>query len=419
MAFLLMGNGLQGTLLPLRAQLATFSTMEIGILGSSYFLGFALGCLRGAAVIQRVGHIRAFTAMVSVASTIALAHVLILDPGVWWPLRAVTGFCFACLFMIIESWLNERATNQTRGLVFSVYTIINLTVITIGQMMITLAPVSGFTLFALASILVSLAAVPVALTRSPPPAPVQSVRIRFKHLYRLSPVGFVGIFVVGMTNGSFWSLAPVFAENLGLATSQIAIFMSVTVLGGAVGQWPLGRASDRMDRRRVIIIACTLAAIAGVSMDLTNHYWPPAVFLCAFFFGMFTFCLYALCAAHLNDFVEKDGFVEAASGLLLVFAGGAILGPLIASGLMRYWSNDGLFAFTAAAQASMAVFAFIRTRKRTAVAQEDRTKFADAIRVVQTVSTVDPTAEQKLSGTPRTSDKEKPAEMPSPEEPSK
>ena len=197
--------------------------------------------------------------------------------------------------------------------------------------------------------------------------------------------------------GPFGPWRRFFADNLGLTTTQIAIFMSVTVLGGAVGQWPLGRASDRMDRRRVIILACTLAAIAGVSMDLTNHYWPPAIFVSAFFFGMFSFCLYALCAAHVNDYVEKDGFVEAASGLLLVFASGAIVGPLVASGLMRYWSNDGLFAFTAAAQACMVCFALFRMRKRTAVAQEDRTKFADAIRVVQTVSTVDPTPEKDLT----------------------
>ena len=191
-AFLLMGNGLQGTLLPLRANLEAFGALDIGVLGSAYFLGFAIGCLYGPHVVRRAGHIRTFTAMVAIASCIVLAHALVVSPVVWWLMRAATGYCFAVLFMVIESWLNEKATNENRGFVFSVYTIINLTVLTLGQLMLVLDDPGDFPLFSLASILVSIAAVPVALTTAPAPAPIAAVKIRIGHLFRLSPVGFVG-----------------------------------------------------------------------------------------------------------------------------------------------------------------------------------------------------------------------------------
>jgi MFS family permease len=238
--FLLMGNGLQGTLLPVRAQLELFSTGDIGILGSFYFLGFASGCYFGPHLVRRVGHIRAFAAMVSLASTATLVNVLVLEPLFWWPVRAITGFCFAVLYMVIESWLNEKSTNEIRGLVFSIYTIINLVVLTIGQMMLTLADPKAFPLFAVASILVSLAALPVALTKAPAPAPapIASVKIRVRYLYNASPVGFIGALVVGLANGSFWLLAPVFAQTNSavVGASGIAMFMSISVIAGAMGQ---------------------------------------------------------------------------------------------------------------------------------------------------------------------------------------
>jgi MFS family permease len=391
-AILLMGNGLQGTLLPVRAQLELYSSLDIGILGSSYFLGFTVGCYRGPHVVRRVGHIRAFTAMVSLASAVALAHSLVLSPYAWWPLRAITGFCFAVLYLVIESWLNEKSTNENRGLVFSVYTIINLTVVTIGQMMLTLASPTAFPLFAVASILVSLAALPVALTTAPPPGPVVSVEIRIRHLYRLSPVGFVGAIAVGLTNGSFWALGPVFAQSYiySLGTAAIALFMSATVIAGALGQWPLGWSSDHMDRRKVIVFACLGAAVAGVGMNILARGWDQGPFIFAVIFGAFAFPLYALCAAHMNDSVEDNGFVEASSGLLLLYGAGAVAGPLIASPAMGYFGPAGLFGFTALVHSAMAAFAFYRMYRRDRPLAEDREPFADSLVVAQTVATIDP-----------------------------
>lgn len=390
-ALLLMGNGLLGTLLPVRAQLELFSTFDIGILGSFYFIGFAAGCYFGPRVVRRVGHIRAFTAMVSLVSTLALAHALVIHPYLWWPVRALTGFCFAILYMVIESWLSEKSTNEDRGFVFSIYTIINLTVITIGQMMLGLGNPTAFPLFAIASILVSLAVLPVALTSAPAPAPIAAVNIRLDRLYDSSPVGFGGALAVGLANGSFWALGPIFAQSNPFVdgSTGIALFMSTAVIAGAAGQWPLGRLSDAIDRRKVILIACIGAALSGIGMGMFAERWEPAIFVFAVLFGVFAFPLYSLCAAHMNDSVQTGGFVEAASGLLLLYAAGAILGPLIAAIAMRVIGPTGLFFYTSVVHVAMALFAIHRMRRHARPPEEERERFADSLRISQTVAPLD------------------------------
>lgn len=391
-ALLLMGNGLLGTLLPVRANLESFSTFDIGVLGSSYYVGFAAGCLLGPYLVRRVGHIRTFTAMVSLASAVALAHALILNPLLWWGFRAVTGFCFAVLYMVIESWLNEKSTNENRGFIFSVYTIINLTVITIGQMMLPLGSPTAFPLFVVASILVSLAALPVALTKAQAPAPIATVKIRIRHLYESSPVGFASALGVGLVNGSFWSLGPVFAQGNSTAsdTMAVAIFMSTAVIAGAIGQWPLGRMSDKIDRRKVIVAACLGAAIAGLGITLFSDKWPQAIFAFSILYGIFAFPLYALSAAHMNDSVEPGGFIEASSGLLLLFAFGAVVGPLIASVAMRFFEPQALFLYTAVVHIAMAIFAICRMRQSARPHDAEREPFADSVLVAHTIAAIDP-----------------------------
>jgi MFS family permease len=415
-ALLLMGNGLQGTLLPVRANIESFSATAIGILGSSYFFGFAAGCLYGPRLIRRAGHIRAFTALVAIASCVVLVHSLFLNATLWWGLRALTGFCFAALFMIIESWLNEKSTNETRGFIFSLYTIINLTVITIGQLMLGLDNPQGFPLFLLASILVSLAAVPIALTKAEAPAPVQSVHIRLRHLYKLSPVGVFGCLVVGLANGSFWALAPVFAQEKGASTWGVAIFMSVAVIAGALGQWPLGRLSDKMDRRRVIIGAACGSAIAGLLFVIWSPPWGQGLLAVVFLFGLFAFPIYGLSVAHMNDYVAPDGYVEAASGLLLVFALGAVVGPVIASTLSGYLGPDALFGWTAAVQLALAGFALHRMRQRAPAPVEEHVAFTESLTLAQTVSTVDPLAAD-TGETERQAEAAEPAAPPPPQQP--
>jgi MFS family permease len=389
-AFLLMGNGLQSTLLPIRGEIEAFSTLSIGVMGSAYYVGFALGCLFCPHVVRAVGHIRAFTAMVAVASTVALLHVMFLEPVVWWPLRGLTGFCFAGLYLVIESWLNDRATNGTRGAIFGIYTFVNLTVITVGQFMITLYDPAAFPLFALASILVSLAAVPVALTRLPPPKPVAVVRLRLKHLYGLSPVGVAGCGIVGLANGAFWSFGPLYATGRGLDLTSLATFMGLTVLGGALAQWPFGRLSDKRDRRQVIALACGLSVLAGLLLAVLGGLWTRAIFPLTVLFGAFAFPIYAICVAHANDMMARDEFVEASSGLLLANGVGSAIGPILASAAMSLIGPSGLFYYTAVIHAAMLAFVLYRIRQRAPAAPQERGSFMPVSESSSSMLTLDP-----------------------------
>ena len=394
-SLLLMGNGLQGTLLPVRASLESFSALDIGVLGSSYFLGFAAGCVYGPRIVRRVGHIRTFTAMATIASCAVLVHAFVLNPTVWWLLRAATGVCFAVLYMVIESWLNEKSSNETRGMVFSIYTIINLTVVTLGQMMLMLDEPGNFILFSFASILVSLAAVPVALSKSAEPAPIESVHIDFRGLFRLSPVGVIGCLGVGLTNGAFWALAPVFAGSDGADVATVALFMSVVVIAGAIGQWPLGRASDRMDRRRVIVFASIGAAAAALLMLALVPAQGALLLPIAFAYGVFAFPLYSLCVAHTNDFAAQDRYVEVACGLLLVYALGAVIGPVAASLAMRLLGPGGLFAYSLVIHCGIVAFALYRLRCGRVAPTEEHIAFSEALRMAGMVSSVEAHAHEQ------------------------
>ncbi len=381
----LMGNGLQSTLLPLRAEIEAFSTFNIGVLGSTYYIGFAAGCIWAPRLVRRVGHIRTFTAMVAIASVAPLVHNIWPAAVLWWLVRAVTGFCLAALFMIIESWLNEKATNENRGVVFSAYTIISLTVVTLGQLMINVSEPGSFILFSLAAILVSLAAVPISLTRASSPAPVQTVKIRIRYLYRLSPVGIIGVLLVGAQQGAFWSLGPIFAGRIGFDTFEITLFMSAAVIGGALGQWPLGKLSDRLDRRKVLLGACFAAAVIGLAIRVLYPTLGSGVLILTMLWGMSAFPLYSICAAHMNDHVEEGGFVEASSGLLLTFAAGAIAGPIIVSPFMTLITPYALFGWTALFQIAMVVFIVYRMRIREGVSEARRSSFADALNKIHMV----------------------------------
>jgi len=387
-SLLLMGNGLQGVLLPVRAVAEEFSSSSIGIMGSAYFIGFGIGCMTGSHILRRVGHIRTFAALVAIASALPLIHGMFTPETVWWIARAGTGFCFAGLYMVIESWLNEKATNANRGFVFSIYTIINLTVITAGQMLITTAGTSDLFLFALASVLVSISAVPIALTTASAPTPPAIVRLRLGHLYRISPVGVVGCFGIGLANGAFWSLAPVYAQGDAQDPTAAAIFMSIAVIAGAASQWPIGWMSDRTDRRHVIVALCIGGAAAGFFLLWAPAISPTAILIAAGCFGVFAFPLYSICTAHLNDFVEADGFVEASSGLLLVFAGGAVFGPIIASNFMGWVGPEGLFGYTIVIHIAVAALALFRMTRRAGVSGDHAT-FSEAVIMSQTMTDID------------------------------
>ena len=269
-AILLLGNGLVGILMPVRATLENFATTSIGLIASGYSAGFVVGCLSIPHIVRRVGHIRTFAVMAAIAAAAVQLMALLVEPLAWILLRAISGVAFAGLYMVIESWLNERASNTNRGQLFAAYMVIQLASITAGQMLLPAGDVAGFGLFAVAAIAITLALVPVGLTTSSAPQPLGAVHLRLGRLYRLSPVGVLGCFFVGLANGAFGGLGVVFAQGVGLGTTGVALFMSAALVGGTLFQVPFGRLSDRIDRRKVLMLACLLAVLAGAVLALAG-----------------------------------------------------------------------------------------------------------------------------------------------------
>ena len=392
-AILMTGNGLINTLLPVRAEMEAFSTLEIGLLGTVYFAGFILGCLNVPLLVRRVGHIRTFATLSSVAAATALAHVFLIDPIAWGVLRFVGGFGFAGLYVTIESWLNDRAGSTNRGAIMSIYTFISLSVLMAGQFLLIAHDPAGFESFAIVAVLIALALVPVSLTKAPEPPRPAAIGLDIVGLWRLSPVGFAGCLGVGLVNGSFWSLGPVFASRSGLDIDHLVYFIAGATLAGAVMQWPLGRLSDRIDRRFVIVVSALCAAASGVLFSVWDE--PSNILLIGLSaaFGGFAMPLYAVSVAHANDHAEDTRFVATAGGLLLVYGFGASLGPLIASALMGYYGSGGLFMFTTFVHAALALFATVRLALRPRPKQDDRTGFVAVPRTSPTLYELDPRSE--------------------------
>lgn len=388
-AILLTGQGLQGTLMPVRAGLEEFSTIAIGIIGAAYFLGFTTGCLTTGGLVKRVGHVRVFAAMTALASAAPLLQGMWTNPIFWGLLRLVSGFCFAVLYVVIESWINESANNENRGVIFSVYVFITLTVLAAGQMMFLLFNPMELAVFAAASVLVSLAAVPVVLSTSPSPAQPQGVEIRIKQLFECSPAATIGCLVAGSTNGSFWALAPVFAVAWSGDISLAAWFMTSGVIGGALGQWPLGYLSDRLDRRVVIVIAASVGAGIGLGIVLFGHSMGfVAINLFGAAWGAVAFPLYSVSVAHANDHAEADDFVGVSSGLLLMYGAGAVVGPFIASAAMTLIGAPGLYWFSGAMHLLLVSFVSFRTFSRKPVPIDQHVPFTDSLAATCTASSV-------------------------------
>lgn len=373
-ALLIMGNGLQLMLLPIRGGIEGFSAFEIGMLGSGYFFGFVLGCAFTPRLIVRVGHIRTFAALVSVASAAALGYPVAIDSVIWVLLRLITGFCLAGLYLVVESWLNDRATNETRGTLISAYVTVNFTVITLGQMMVTLFQPSSFILFSIASVLVSLAAVPIALTRSSQPPPITFVRFRPVRMYRLSPTGTVAIFLIGMATGSFWSLGPSYASAASGSITEAALFMSAAVLGGALAQWPVGKLSDGVDRRRVLIGLAGVAALMGLALLLLPHQ-PVLWLIFGLALGIGLLPSYAIAAAHVFDFADRAEYVEISAGLLLLNGIGSTIGPLFASLTIEALGPGGLFVANGAIQLAVIGFVALRLTRREGLPEAEKENF--------------------------------------------
>ncbi len=359
-SLLLLGNGLQMTLLGVRAQMEDFSTVTTGFLTSAYFIGYMIGALTIPRLVQIVGHIRVFVALASISSVSTILHVVWIDPVIWAILRIVTGFCLVGLYLVTESWLNQQATNQNRGQVFSAYMVINLASVGLGQQLLQVADPAGFGLFVLSTILFSLAVVPIALAPARTPVTLPSARMKIKSLYKVSPVGTVGAFIAGLNSGAFWGMAAVYLYSTGFATSQIANFMTFFVLGGMLMQWPLGKLSDKTDRRHVIMLSCAGIAVASQFVAHADIENLIVFYTSIIFFGGFFMSLNSLCTAHTNDFLKPEDFVQASGTMLLLFGIGAIIGPYLASVVMEILGTQALFLFCTATSSTLLLYTLVR-----------------------------------------------------------
>ena len=346
-AFLFSGNALLTTLISLRAQLEDFPTLFIGIINAGYFLGLYLGAKYSDRLVTRVGHGRAYAVFASYGAICALLHAIVVDPYIWTAVRIITGFCLAGLMMITESWLNSRATNTTRGQIFSMLMITHYLSSGFGQLYIPLADPNQFTLFSIAAIGYCLSLGPVLITRLIAPEVKARQKIRFRDIYNFSPVGFTGAVCCGLITAALLGLAPVYTQGIGMSVSTTANFMALLILSGVFLQWPVGRLSDRMDRRKLLVAICLISALSSIFVLLSAGIGHRLFLFAAALFGAFAFTMYPITAAHMHDATPEGQLLYASAGLLTAFSIGAIIGPILAATVMQAIGYNGLFVYLA------------------------------------------------------------------------
>ncbi|MCL5779272.1 MFS transporter [Limibaculum sp. FT325] len=384
-ALIFVGNGMFQTMLPMRAEREDFSTSLIGFLGSAYFAGFIVGCVIGPPLIRAVGHIRAYAGVVAVLAALILLFPVWVAAMPWLVLRFVTGICLAIAVMVVESWLNDQTTNEMRGRILSVYIIVtNLGWIS-GQLGVNLADLLGATLFILVAIAVCLSVAPVALTPTREPEPVPRAGLDLRGLIALSPVGTVGCFLVGMIEGAFWTLGPLFGQLRGFEVFEITLLMGVFVLGGTLTQWPIGLLSDRYDRRLVILPVALATAASGIALAVVEDAGLWAMLALGLAHGGLMIPIYSLCVAHVNDGAASDRFVQVSGGLLLVYSIGAALGPVLAAPLMDRHGAGWLFVFISIVLVCFSVVILWRLGVARRRILPHRGRFAPAPRTTQSI----------------------------------
>ncbi|ARE42037.1 Transporter, Major facilitator superfamily [Rhodovulum sp. P5] len=375
---LMVGNGLQGTLLGVRGGIEGFSTFEMSIVMSAYFVGFLGGSRLAPEMIRRVGHIRVFAALASMISAVLILYPALAHPVTWTLGRVLIGFCFSGVYVTAESWLNNAATNETRGQALSLYMILQMAGIVSAQGLLLIADPAGFVLFIIPSVLVSISFAPILLSVSPTPAFDTTRPMNLIKLVRTSPTGAVGILLMGGVYSALFGMSAVFGTEAGLSVSQISGFIAALYMGGLLFQYPIGWLSDRMDRRTLILAAAaTGGAAGGAAMALGADY--PALLAAAFLIGGMSNPLYSLLIAYTNDHLEPDDMAAASAGLLFINGVGAILGPLVTGALMGIIGPQGFFLFLMLLMLSLAVFTAYRMTQRAAVPVDETASYAPVL----------------------------------------
>lgn len=364
MGVLMLGTGLQSTLLGLRATLEGFPTVVIGLIMSCYYVGYLLGTRIAPPLLHRLGHIRVFATLAAVSSAAILVQGCFVNPFTWGMMRMLSGVCLAGIYVVAESWLNDRATRANRGRLFAIYMGVLYVGLGAAQFLLVLANPRTQTPFMLVSVLISLAMVPIVVSSRPVPEHAVPQKVHLVDLYRNSPLGVVAIAVSGMISAFIFSMGPVYARLSGLETSGVATFMAVSILAAVVTQYPVGRLSDRMDRRTVIAAVCTLAAFVAGSIVAFPE-MPHGVFLVfAALFSGFVLTLYSLSVSHVNDKLEPAQMVAASSAVLLLNGAAAAIGPVVAGSLMTAFGPRAYFAALATLTGGLAIYDLWRKARR-------------------------------------------------------
>ena len=358
-----------------------FTTEQIGLLGSSHFIGFFIGCWWAPRLMGSVGHSRAFAAFTAAGAISLIAHMLIIDPYAWAIMRVASGLCVAGCYTVIEAWLQAKVTNETRGRAMGIYRVVDMSASLIAQLMIGVLAPASYVSYNILALLCCATLIPLTLTTARQPPTPTAPRLRPMLAVRRSPLAAAAVIVAALSSASFRMVGPVYGQGVGLMTEQIAYFLAAFVLGGALAQYPAGWLADRYDRRWVLIglsIAAILSCALTSSIPTTD---TTTVFLLAGFFGLTTFPIYSVAAAHAHDFASSDERVELSAALMFFYALGAIAAPYVASKLMNAYGPSALFMMIAVGHAVLVVFGLRRmsvgktSENRTAYVYAPRTSF--------------------------------------------
>ncbi|EKE45014.1 MFS-type transporter [Oceaniovalibus guishaninsula JLT2003] len=364
MGFLMVGNGMQGTLLGVRGAIEGFSTGEMSVIMSAYFVGFLGGSRLAPEMIRRVGHIRVFAALASFISAVLILYPSITDPLAWTLLRVLIGFCFSGVYVTAESWLNNAATNETRGQALSVYMIVQMLGIIAAQALLVTGDPSGFVLFVIPSVLVSLSFAPILLSVAPTPPFAAAKPMSLRRLFRSSPLGCMGMLLTGGVYSAQFGMASVYGALLGLSVAEIALFVGAIYAGGLLFQYPIGWMSDRLDRRKLVLAASVAALAVSVLAALVPEPSLTLLMAAGFVLGGMTNPIYSLLIAHTNDYLANEDMAGASGGLIFINGIGAIAGPLIIGVLLEWLGPPGFWAFLGLMMGCLAAYAGWRMTRR-------------------------------------------------------
>ena len=372
LTLLMLGNGMQSTLLGIRGGIEGFSTMELSVVMSGYFAGFLLASKVAPILIRRVGHLRVFAALGSMISATIILYPVLTEPWAWVALRVLIGFCFCGVYIAAESWLNAAATNETRGKALSLYMIVVMLGIVVAQGIVTLGDPSGFTLFIVPSVLVSISFAPILLAATPTPPFESTKSMSLARLWTTSPLGCVSVFLTGGIISGQFTMTSVYGGEVGLTVAQISAFIAAIYMGGLIFQFPIGWLSDRMDRRKLILwSAVGCAALAGIGMAFVPD--ARVLVLLGFLFGGLSNPLYSLAVAYTNDFLDREDMAAASGGLLFLNGLGAVLGPVAIGWIMGAMGAVGFWVFLVALNVALALYAVWRMVRRPVTPGVDET----------------------------------------------